>query len=268
MVVERREHQVLVHRAWIDGLGVGVPVVGRAPLAGRPDQHLRPRPAAEVVGLCPADAAPAVEPVAARVPDVALQALVVVHDVGGVAVVDDQRARQRRPGDAVRGDGAPHAGQMAQIVAQRVEGVGPLAHEAFGQFPPLLLGARNAAAEEHLEPLRVGCRRIQEDLGALQAGDARRGAEVERARRVAVPFVSVTGFGVVDRPGRLVLAPGVPSAVQPVGMDDPRAWRRPARQRVALAGRLAHDADAVRGVARHEAGRERRVGTVRVLPEA
>ena len=132
MVVERREHQVLVHRAGVDGLGVGVPVVGRAPLAGRPDQHLRPRPAAEVIGLRPADAAPAVEPVAARVPDVPLQALVVVHDVGGVAVVDHQRSRQRRPGDAVRRDGAPHAREVAEVVSQWKEGLGPLAHEALG----------------------------------------------------------------------------------------------------------------------------------------
>ena len=268
MVVQGREHQVLVHRAGIDGLGVGVPVVGGAPLAGRPDQHLRPRPAAEVVSLRPADAAPAVEPVAARVPDVSLQPLVVVDDVGGVAVVDDQRSRQRRPGDAVRRNGAPHAGQVAQIVSQREEGVRALAQEALGHGAPLLLGSGYAAAEEHLEPLRAGCGRIQEDLGALQAGDTRRRAEVERARGVAVPFVAVGRLGVVDGLGRLVLTRRVPGAVQPVRMDDPPAGRRPGRQRVALAGRLAHDVDAVRGVTRHEAGRERRVGAVRVLPES
>ena len=181
--------------------------------------------------------------------------------------MDDQRARQRRPGDPVRGDGAPHAGQVGQVVSQWIEGLGPLAHETLGHGAPLLIAAGDAAAKEHLEPLRVRRRRVQEDLRALQARDARRRAEVERAFRVAVPLVAVGGLGVVDRPCRLVLSRGVPREVAPAGMDDARAGRRPGRQRVALARRLAYDADAVRSVTWHEAGRERRVHALRVLPQ-
>jgi hypothetical protein len=95
--VDGGEEEVLVHRARVEALGVGVQVVGWGAIELRPNDHLRLREATKRVRLAAADRPAAVQPVHAGEEDVLLEQRVVVHRVGVVGHVHDERLFDERP---------------------------------------------------------------------------------------------------------------------------------------------------------------------------